>query len=350
MIRSYWPTSEWHIVSPPDAFMDTDKLIELDRQIKSNYKNIGGIVIVKNGSIAFENYYNGYKDSDVHHVASVTKSVVSALVGIAIDEGYIKSVDQRVLEYFPEYQASDEDFLKKAVTIKHLLTMTAPFPFSWKEGDSRSHEPLDRLRRQKDWVMYSLNLLGQKGQLGQFQYYTAGTHLLSAIITKATGKSMREYANQALFRTLGMREIPDYDMKSFSLEAVFGKDIKGWTKDPQGITAGGFGLTLTPRDMARFGLLYLNQGKWDQKQVISKEWILESLSMNSNHYGYLWWLKDENNLVSFSALGAGGNVICCIPEKDIVIAIASDIINNPKDRWPLIEKYILTAICEEVIR
>ena len=328
MIRNDWPTTDWHIVSPPDVGMDTDKLSELDRQIKSNYKNISGIVIVKNGSIVYETYYNGYKDSDVHHVASVTKSVVSALVGIAIDEGHIKSVDQRVLEYFPEYQVADEDFLKKAVTIKHLLTMTAPFPFSWKEGDSRSHEPLDRLRRQKDWITYSLNLLGQKGQLGQFQYYTAGTHLLSAIITKATGKSMREYANQVLFRPLGMREIPDYDMKSFSLEAVFGKDIKGWTKDPQGITAGGFGLTLIPRDMARFGLLYLNHGKWDQKQVISKAWIMASLGMNTNNYGYLWWLKDENNLVSFSALGAGGNVICCIPERDIVIAIASEIIDR----------------------
>ncbi len=344
MIRGYWPTCEWNIVSPQDVGMDMDKLNEIDRHIKSHYKNINGIVIVKNSNIVYENYYNGYKDSDVHHVASVTKSVVSALVGIAIDQGYIKSVDQKVLEYFPEYQSANEDFLKKAVTIKHLLTMTAPFPFSWKEGDSRSHEPLDRLRRQKNWITYSLNLLGQKGQLGQFQYYTAGTHLLSAIITKATGKSMLEYANQELFRTLGMREIPDYDMESFSLEAVFGKEIKGWTKDPQGITAGGFGLTLTPRDMARFGFLYLNHGKWEQKQVISKAWIRESLSMNSNHYGYLWWLKNENNLFSFSALGAGGNVICCIPEKDIVIAIASEIVNNPRDRWPLIEKYIIGAV------
>lgn len=344
MIRNGWPTCEWNLVTPQEVSMNVEKLCELDRHIKSQYKNINGIVIVKNGSIAYENYYNGYKESDVHHVASVTKSVVSALVGIAIDQGHIKGVDQKVLEYFPEYQGSDEDFLKKAVTIKHLLTMTAPFPFSWKEGDSRSHEPLDRLRRQKDWVTYSLNLLGQKGQLGQFQYYTAGTHLLSAIITKATGKSMLEYANKELFNVLGMKEILDYEMKSFSLEAVFGKEIKGWSKDPQGITAGGFGLTLTPRDMARFGLLYLNQGMWEQKQLISKEWILESLSMNSNHYGYLWWLKDDNNLVSFSALGAGGNVICCIPEKDLVIAIASEIINNPKDRWPLIEKHILGAV------
>lgn len=344
MIRNYWPTYQWQLVSPQDKLMDSVKLGELDRVIKSQYKNVNGIVIVKNGCILYENYYNGYKDSDVHHVASVTKSFVSALVGIAIDQGYIKSVDQKVLNFFPEYKVEDEDFLKKAVTIRHLLTMTAPFPFSWKEGNSRSREPLDRLRRQKDWIRYCLNLLGQKGKLGEFQYYTAGTHLLSAIITKTTGKSMLDYANQELFSILGMKEIPDYDMKSFSLEAVFGKEIKGWTKDPQGITAGGFGLTLTPRDMARFGFLYLNHGKWDQKQVIPEKWILESLSMNNNHYGYLWWLKDENDLFSFSALGAGGNVICCIPEKDIVIAIASEIISKPKDRWPLIEKHILGVI------
>jgi len=343
MKRSYWPTSTWNVVSPQDAGMNSEIINELDVHIRSQYKNINGIVIVKKGNIVFEKYYNGYKESDVHHVASVTKSVVSALIGIAIDQGYIKSVDQKVLEYFPEYPVEEEDFLKKAVTIKHLLTMTAPFPFSWKEGDSRSHEPLDRLRRQKDWVAYSLNLLGQKGQLGQFQYYTAGTHLLSAIITKATGKIMLEYGNQVLFNKIGMAEIPDYEMKSFSLEAVFGKDIKGWSKDPQGITAGGFGLTLTPRDMARFGFLYLNQGMWDQTQVISKDWIVESLTMNSNNYGYLWWFKEEYNLFSFSALGAGGNVICCIPEKDMVIAIASEIVGNPKERWPLIETYILGA-------
>lgn len=341
MIRSVWPTREWDFASPQAMGLDLVKLNGMDKHIQSDYKNINSIVVVKNGSIVYEHYYNGYQATDVHHVASVTKSVVSALVGIAIDQGYIKSVDQKVLAYFPEYQSADDDFLKKAVTIKHLLTMTAPFPFSWKEGASRSHEPLDRLRRQKDWVKYSLNLLGQKGQLGQFQYYTAGTHLLSAIITKATGKSMREFANQALFKTLGMREIPDYDMSSFSLEAVFGKGIKGWVKDPQGITAGGFGLTLTPRDMARFGLLYLNQGKWEQRHVISETWIADSLRINPNNYGYLWWLKDENKRFSFSALGAGGNVICCIPEQDLVIAIASEIINNPKDRWPLIEKYIL---------
>lgn len=344
MFRDYWPTREWKITSPQEVGMDIAKLNELDLNIKSQYKNINGIVIVKNGSIAYENYYNGYKSTDVHHVASVTKSVVSALIGIAVDKGYIQSIDQKVLEYFPEYQSDDEDFLKRAVTIKHLLTMTAPFPFSWEEGDKHSHEPLDRLRRQKDWVNYTLKLLGQKGQLGKFQYYTAGAHLLSAIITKVTGKSMLEYANQELFRTLGMKEIPDYEMKSFSLEDVFGKNINGWVKDPQGITAGGFGLTMTPRDMARFGFLYLNHGNWEQKQVISEEWITDSLSMNTNKYGYLWWLRDENNLFSFSALGAGGNAICCIPEKDIVIAIASEIIYNPKDRWPLIEKYILGAV------
>lgn len=341
MKRDYWPTSEWKMTSPEEVGLESEKLAALDATIKAQHKNINGIVIVKNGRIAYEKYYKGYKASDVHHVASVTKSVVSALIGITVDHGAIKSVDENVLSFFPEYQTEDDDFLKRSVTIKHLITMTAPFPFSWKEGDSRSHEPLDRLRRQKDWVNYTLKLLGQKGKLGEFQYYTAGTHLLSAIITKVTGLSMREYANQMLFTRIGMKEIPDYEMQSFSLEAVFGKEIKGWTKDPQGITAGGFGLTLTPRDMARFGFLYLNQGMWEDKQVVSAGWIKESHHMNHNKYGYLWWLKDEKDVFSYAALGAGGNVICCIPEKDVVVAIASEIISNPRDRWPLIEQYIL---------
>ena len=341
MKRDYWPASEWKRISPEEVGLDSAKLAALDATIKAGHKNIRGIVIVKHGRIAYEKYYQGCSASDVHHVASVTKSVVSALIGIAVDQGAIKSVDEKVLSFFPEYIPEDDDFLKRSVTLKNLLTMTAPFPFSWKEGDSRSHEPLDRLRRQKDWVNYTLKMMGQKGKLGEFQYYTAGTHLLSAIITKVTGMSMLEFANKMLFSQIGMQEIPDYEMQSFSLEAVFGKEIKGWTKDPQGITAGGFGLTLTPRDMARFGFLYLNHGMWEGRQVLSERWIKESLLMNSNNYGYLWWLKDEKDVFSYAALGAGGNVICCIPEKDVVVAIASEIISHPKDRWPLIEQYIL---------
>jgi CubicO group peptidase (beta-lactamase class C family) len=343
MRRDYWPTKVWRIAAPAALGVNEEKLAGLDNIIKSGYGNINGFVVVHKGQIIFERYYHGYSSGDTHHVASVTKSVISALIGVAINAGHIKSVEEKVLDYFPEY-STNAAILKRAVTIRHLLTMTAPFPFSWRTGGRGGQEPLDRLRRQRDWVKYTLDLLGQKGQPGQFQYFTAGTHLLSAIITRVTGKCARDYANEHLFRPLGMTEIPDRESNSFKLDDVFGKNVNGWIKDPGGNTAGGWGLTLTPRDMARFGFLYLNDGVWDNNQVVTREWIKESTAMNANKYGYLWWLGEESGIFSFSALGSGGNVICCIPGKDLVVAIASKIVSKSQDRWPLIEKCIIPAL------
>ncbi|GIP34949.1 serine hydrolase [Paenibacillus sp. J2TS4] len=338
MQRNYWPTTQRQAADPTVLGMDPEKLSELEPVIKSEYSNINGMVVVRNGSIAYERYYNGYGPDDAHHVTSVTKSILSALFGIAIDNGYIKSVDQKVLDFFPEYVPDASDRLKREITIRHLLTMTAPYPFEdW-------HEPLDKLCVQPDWVEYTLDILGQKGKLGVFKYSTAGAHLLSAIITRITGQSAREFANEHLFKPIGMKDIPDHEMKSFGFDDLFGTNVKGWVKDPQGHSTGGWGLTLIPRDMARFGLLYLNNGLWDNKQIISGTWIAESTSINPNNYGYLWWLREEDGVFAYLAMGDGGNVICCIPEQDLVVAIASAFIMNPRDRWTLIKEWIIPAL------
>lgn len=349
--RDYWPTEAWRTIEPATVGMDSKKLSGLDHIISSQHKNIHGIVMVKDGYIAFERYYHDYGPCDTHRVASVTKSFTSALVGMAVDSGYISSIDQKVLHFFPDYVT--HDIRKKTVTLKHLLTMTAPFTFSWK-GNQGGREPLDRLRRQRDWVTYILNQMGGKGQSGMFQYSTAGTHLLSAIITHTTGRCARAFANEHLCGPLGMRDIPDHDMKTFSLDDVFGNHAAGWLKDPKGNSIGGFGLTLTPRDMARFGFLYLNGGMWDNKQIISKAWIDASTTPHAEvkidetlaKYGYLWWIREEHGMSIYLALGDGGNVICCIPEKDLVVAIAGKIGRKPIDRWPLFETYILPAILD----
>ncbi len=340
--RDYWPTIEWRTAEPKDLGMRPDRLFAVDKALRSRYKSINGIVVVRKGYIAFERYNNSFGPDDTHHVTSVTKSILSALIGIAIDAGYIKRVDQPVLDFFPEYIPGDNDLQKRTLTIRHLLTMTAPF--AWQSG-VRS-EPLDRLRRQRDWVQFILNLLGQNGRPGTFQYNSIGAHLLSAIITRTTGICAREFANQYLFRPLGMREIPDYPMKSYTTDEVFGKNVAGWIKDPGGNTAGGWGLTTTPRDMARFGWLYLNHGIWDNRQLISKKWIGASIAPNSNEYGYLWWLRGKGNSFTFYAAGHGGNHIYCIPGKDLVVAIASKLAGRPHDRWLLLEECIIPAIID----
>lgn len=305
--------------------------------IESEYSNINGIVVVKGKETICETYFHGFGKKDVHHVASVTKSVISALIGIALEKGYIKSIDQKVLDFFPEFPDEDGQGQRKQVTIRNLLSMTAPYPFE------NGKEPLEQFSMSKDWTNYALSQLGQKGKIGEFLYSTQGAHLLSVILTKATGKSAREFANEFLFVPAGMRVIPEHKIEEFGFDTLFGSKLEGWAYDPQKNSTGGWGLTLTTEDMARFGVVYLNQGKWNKKQIVPKKWIEDSVQMTPYHYGYLWWLIKEEDFSAYAAMGDGGNVICCIPDKDMVIAIASTVIPNPKDRIELMRKVILPA-------
>lgn len=340
MNKISYQSKYWENVNLEKVKMDTEKLSKLNSVIPNEYKNIGGIVIVRNACIAYENYFNDYTSDDTIHIASATKSILSALIGIAIDKGYIKCIDQKVLDFFPEYEVKPRDKIKQEITIKHLLTMTAPYKYK--------SEPWKKICTSPDWAISSLDFLGGKGDIGDFKYSTAGTYLLSAIITRSTGKTALEFANENLFRPLGMRELKNYKLTTAAEHLKFLKDkyVTGWVIDPNNNSTGGWGLTLTPRDMAKFGLLYLNHGLWNDKQIISKEWIEESITTNKNHYGYLWWIFDEAEFSVYCALGDGGNVICCMPDKDIVVAIASKFMPNPKDRMVLIKEHILPAIID----
>lgn len=330
-------TINWQAVKPESIYMNNEKLAKLEQTIKSDYHNINGLIIIKDGHLAYEKYFNGKGPDHCHHVASVTKSVLSALIGIAIDKGYINSVEEKVMDFFPEYMyASNQQ--KQQITIRHLLSMTVPYPFEdW-------HEPLDKLCQQQDWIKYTLDFMGANGDLGAFKYSTAGAHVLSAILTKSTGKSARAFANEHLFTPLGMKEIPNYQMNAYGFDDLFGKNVKGWVHDPNGHSTGGWGLTLTTRDMARFGYLYINNGMWNNNRVLSETWIRESTEMNQHNYGYLWWLCQDDGLFTYSAIGDGGNMICCIPKLNIVVAISSEFIMNPRDRWPLMKAYIIPAV------
>ncbi|MEC2715150.1 serine hydrolase, partial [Bacillus cereus] len=276
---------------------------KLDQIIQEEYKNMNGMLVVQKGNVIFEKYYNGHGTDDTFYVASVTKTIISALIGICIDKGYIKSVDQKVIEFFPEYKCKESE-----VTVRHLLTMTAPYPFvDWQE-------PLEELCTQEDWVQYTLNRMGYGGEIGSFKYSSAGAHILSAIITNATGKNAREFANEYLFQPLGMSEIPNYNMKAFGFDDLFGKDVKGWVHDPNGISTGGWGVTLTGRDMAKFGQMYLNEGIPNGKHVLSKSWLIESTEMNLFQDGSLWWLRADDGMFSYWAVGGGGWGGCGLPE------------------------------------
>ncbi|NLF79200.1 MAG: serine hydrolase [Chloroflexi bacterium] len=323
--------------------MRADLLANLEREIAVRYRDIAACLIVRRGHLVFERY-DGCGPDDTHLVASVTKSFTSALIGIAIDQGHLAGVHQPVLDFFPEYTPGEHDYLKRQMTIKHLLTMTTGF--QWRTGH-RAFEPLlDRMRRSPDWVAFILDLPVQARSFGTFQYNSAASHLLSAIITRSTGHCAEALAAEYLFEPLGMaRPAPDMQ-HTYSQADVFRNTAGGWPRDPQGNSIGGWGLALRPRDMARFGYLYLNGGEWDGRQIVSRQWVEDSVTPHTPGYGYQWWLQAVGGVSVFAAVGRGGNHIFCIPQKDLVVVVASGASGRWRDRWPLLGEYIIPAAAQ----
>lgn len=301
--------------------MDTEKLNAI---IKKSTKDLIGILACQNDEEIYA-YKNPKLYKENFMIASATKSVISILIGMALDQGLIKSVDEKVLSFFPEYECPADEPLKRSITIKHLLTMSASFPYpNWKE-------PLERFCKQKNWVLGTLDMLGNGGITGEYKYSSFGVHLLSAILTKVTGKSAREYANEKLFLPLGLEEVPDSKNQEFSMEGLFKPTVRSWVHDRQNISTGGWGLCISLNDMLRIGQLYLNQGFYNGKQLLSPQYIKESITPQYSksvyldyNYGYLWWLCSFQGHFSNLAVGDGGNVICCIPDKNLVVAITSE--------------------------
>lgn len=318
--------------------MNQRKKIGLEKIINSSYNNTTGIIVLKNGKTLYENYFNDYKATDAVHVASVTKSVFSALIGIAIEKGHIKSIDQKVLDFFPDYSIPIGEKTIQSVTIKNMLSMTAPYKYKL--------EPYEEFFASDNWIKAALDLLGGKGKVGQFTYSAIiGTHILAGILVKATGKSVFDFATENLFSPLGIHVEHTVVLHNKEEHLAFFKDknVSGWVADRQGINTAGWGLTLTPMDMAKIGQLYLDGGTWKGKQVIPAWWIDESTMEHSRweklSYGYMWWIIDDKEHI-YAAMGDGGNVIYVNTKKKMVVSIAALYMPRAKDRLKLIKEYI----------
>lgn len=316
---------------------------KMEKVINKSYGNIGGIVVLKNGETVYENYFNNCNLDSTLHVFSVTKSIISTLMGIAIDKGYMESVDRKVLDFFPVYKVQQGENTIQNITIRDLLTMTAPYKYNpqFFTGYSKYFES-------PDWITASLDLLGGKGKIGDFLYTPLiGPDILSGILTKATGKSVLEFATETLFDPLEIEKKSSVTFKSKEEQMAFNqaRDINGWVADPKGINTAGWGLTLTAKEMAKIGLLYLAGGVWNGKQLVPANWIKESTSPHSGNkkmrlaYGYLWWIIDEKER-AYAAMGDGGNVIYVNEEKGLVISIAAIFSPRAKDSIKLIKEYI----------
>ncbi|NMM61738.1 serine hydrolase [Clostridium sp. P21] len=318
--------------------MNQTKKMWLEKTINSSYNNTAGIIVLKDGKTLYENYFNGYTAASNLHVFSVTKSIISILIGIAIDKGYIKSINQKVLEFFPDYAVKGGEKTIQNVTLKDMLTMTAPYKYE--------SEPYTEYFTSHNWVNSALDLLGGRGKIGEFRYTPLiGPDIFSGILVKTTGQSVLDFATEYLFSPIGINVCGNvvFRNKEEQLAWYKEKDVRGWVADPQGVNTAGWGLTLTPMDMAKIGKLYLNKGIWNGKQIVPAWWIEESTKEHSRWgkllYGYLWWIIDDKEHI-YAAMGDGGNVIYVNTKNKMVVSIASLFMPNAEDRIKLIKEYI----------
>jgi CubicO group peptidase (beta-lactamase class C family) len=318
----YWPTEAWRVAAPDEQGMDATSLGQMLVAIDAQNLNIDSVVVARNGHIVTEKYYPPYQQDTLHELYSVTKSVVSALIGIAIQEGYINSVNEPVLNFFPERTFANDNALKRSITLKHLLTMTSGLEWEFEE-----------MVASRDWVQYVLDQPMTTEAGTAFHYNSGNAHVLSAIIQETSGMNTHDFAQQYLFDPLGITGT-------------------NWQKDIDGIAKGGWGLKMTPRDMTKLGYFYLNQGVWDGKQIIPSEWIAastaryvqvpEPLEPWDLYMGYLWWLHGDG---PYAAHGTRGKFIYVIPESDLVVVITANI---PDEEYAqpqlLIRDYIIAAV------
>jgi CubicO group peptidase (beta-lactamase class C family) len=301
---SYWPTEGWRTSTPEQQGMDSDLLAQMLQAIEDRGLNIHSVLVVRNGYIVTEAYYSSFHQDTKHGLWSVTKSLVSALVGIAIDKGYIDGVDQPAVDCFPDLADAGGDARRRTMTLEHLLTMTSGLDWS-------DDKDIPTMAQGRDWPRYVLGRPMVEEPGIRFNYNSGNTHVLSAIIQDASGMDTLDFARKYLFDPLGISDVE-------------------WETDPSGIPIGGWGLQLRPRDLAKLGYLYLNEGAWDGQQIIPADWVRESTQKRVRveehlepwdlHYGYGWWLHEFG---AYAAHGRGGQFIFVIPDLDVVVVFTS---------------------------
>jgi hypothetical protein len=257
----------------------------------------------------------------MHDVKSVSKSIISSIVGIALRENIIESLDEKVMDILPEYFQMETDTLKKEISLAHLLSMSSGL-------DLDENGPIMReIMSEDDWIkaVFERPMLASPGE--QFSYSTLLTHTMSLILKKSSGRDLLEIGNKYLFEPLGVKQVH-------------------WEKGPKGYIFGGDKLWLTPRAMAKFGYLYLNKGKWENYQIVPKKWVEESTSnyftnfSDSTYtgYGYWWWLREGE---SYHARGFGGQIISVYPSEAMVVVFTG----ADNYTWnELTDDYIIPAV------
>ena len=321
----YWPTAGWQSSTPEEQGMDSEKLAKLFDYIQEQNLNINSVTIIRNGYLVADAAIYPFDIDSKHNLMSVTKSVISALIGIAIDQGFIEGVNQPVLSFFPDREVANIDADKEAMTLEDVLMMATGLECrdSWRYR----WRGLERMMQSDDWVQHVLDLPMLEAPGTRFEYCNGASLLLSAIIQETSGLTAAEFADLYLFGPLGIEDVV-------------------WPANPQGISLGHADLRLQPHDLAKIGYLFLQKGQWDNHEIMSTSWTTTSTSEHipalGEHYGYQWWI-DPDGL--YFARGFGGQYIFVAPDSELVAVFTS---NLNEDQIPipqvLMDVFVIPAL------
>jgi CubicO group peptidase (beta-lactamase class C family) len=297
---SYWPTQGWRMAEPENQGFDTAKLVEALQTIRAKGINVHSITIIRNDEMILDAYLYPYNGETYHEIASVTKSIMTTLIGIAADQGKL-GLNDSILSFFPDRKIANRGFWKNRITVRHLAGMTSGLECI----SANDEQTLAEMGSAPDWVQFTLDLKVVNIPGTHFEYCSPGMHVLSAILQQATGMQTAEFARRYLFEPLGTTDFL-------------------WEEDPNGYSDGWAGLYLYPHDIAKIGFLMLHQGKWEDKQIVSPEWVREATRLQKktgqgDNYGYGWWVPPATQFVEFAAEGRGGQYIRVLPELNMVI-------------------------------
>ena len=340
----------WPIATPAKAGLDGARLCALSEWLAGfPQSNVHSVIVARRGALVFERYFTGDDETwgrpvgviehgpgVKHDLRSITKSVTTLLVGIALDRKLIASIDEPVFKFFPEH-AELRTPEKDRILLRHLLTMSAGL--AWNENIPYSN-PTNSERRMTDAPDPYRYILEQRltdPPGAQFNYSGGATQLLAGIIQKVAGKPLEEFAREALFAPLGITDLT-------------------WMKMPYGDAAAASGLRLTSRDLAKLGQLMLSRGEWNGRRVVSADWIVQSTTpqieaIDFLFYGYQWWagrsMIDRRELPWTAGFGLGGQRLFIVPGLDLVVVTTAGLYNSPMQRWvpwDIFRRYIMNAV------
>jgi len=305
--------------------MDTVLLHAMTRKIEFSMNYVDAFLIVKDGYLVYEHYFNGYDKDTPHLICSATKSVTNIVMGIMFTNNFITDIGLNILEYFPEYREINSDVRINDITLEHIMAYTAGLYNS----DSEAYGSAST-----DALKYYLGnrFLSDPGV--EFRYATPASHLQSALITKILGVSEQTFAEQKLLSNLGINNF-------------------NWLTDPLGYTYGGHNAYFCPRDMLKFGYLYLNQGVWNGDTLVDPGFVAASTMVHTNggsphneKYGYNWWITKNNGYDAYFAGGYGGQFIYVVPELDLVVAITCNTVSHRETARFLINTHVVPSILQ----